>query len=288
MAKQAPVPSLPARKATAVNQSIVVDTDDRAVAERKYAETVEGWADLPERQREAILSLSQSYRVRPQPLQVRLTRTEAGGYSIAPAEGDHASYHALKTVDAFATTSLAFSTDKLNDLLNHFAANNNRGAGELDLNSALAFLDGAKPKNEVEATLAVQMVATNDAAMRALAMVGKSEFIQHTQTFGNLAIKLLRTFAMQVEALAKLQRGGEQVVRHVHVDNRGGQAVITENVHTGGRGNGKVDDQSHATSAAGISPALLGADPIGNGVPISGREGEAAMQDARRDESRRA
>ena len=39
----------------------------------------------------------------------------------------------------------------------------------------------------------------------------------------------------QMETLARMRRGGEQVVRHVHVDNRGGQAVIAENVHTGGR-----------------------------------------------------
>jgi hypothetical protein len=31
-----------------------------------------------------------------------------------------------------------------------------------------------------------------------------------------------------------------------------------------------------------VSP-LLGADPFGSGVPIPSREGEAAMQDARRD-----
>jgi hypothetical protein len=85
-----------------------------------------------------------------------------------------------------------------------------------------------------------------------------------------------------METLARMRRGGEQVVRHVHVDNRGGQAVIAENVQTGGKGNGKIDDQSHATGTAGLGPALLGADPFGNGVPIPGREGEAAMSDARR------
>ena len=82
-----------------------------------------------------------------------------------------------------------------------------------------------------------------------------------------------------------MRRGGEQVMRHVHVDNRGGQAVIAENVHTGGKGNRKNDDQSHATGADGLAPALLGADPFGNGVPIPSREGQTAMQDARRDES---
>ena len=83
-----------------------------------------------------------------------------------------------------------------------------------------------------------------------------------------------------METLARMRRCGEQVVRHVHVDNRGGQAVITENVHSGGKGNGKIDDQSHTTGAAGIGPALLGADAFGNGVPIPSREGAEAVPNA--------
>src|SRR3546814_18977050 len=61
---------------------------------------------------------------------------------------------------------------------------------------------------------------------------------------GNLSVKLMRTFTAQIEALTKLRRGGEQVVRHIHVDNSGGQAVITETVQTGGSRNGKVADHS--------------------------------------------
>jgi hypothetical protein len=139
-----------------------------------------------------------------------------------------------------------------------------------------------EPQNQAEALLLVQMYVTHDAAIRALSQLGSAEWVPTAQTFGNLATKLLRTSQGQMETLARMRRGGEQVVRHVHVDNRGGQAVIAENVQTGGKGNGKIDDQSHATGTAGLGPALLGADPFGNGVPIPGREGEAAMSDARR------
>ena len=78
-------------------------------------------------------------------------------------------------------------------------------------------------------------------------------------------------------------QGGEQVVRHIHVDNRAGQAVIAETVNTGGPKNEKIDNQSDTTGAAGSGPALLGTDSFGCGVPIPSREGQAAMQDARRD-----
>ena len=87
----------------------------------------------------------------------------------------------------------------------------------------------------------------------------------------------------QMETLARMRRGGEQVVRHIHVDNRGGQAVIAENVNTGGTKNGKTDNQSDTTGAAGIGPAMLGTDPFGCGVPIPSGEGQEAMQNARRD-----
>ena len=48
-----------------------------------------------------------------------------------------------------------------------------------------------------------------------------------------MANKFMRTFTSQVEALAKLRRGGEQIVKHVYVQE-GGQAVIAGTVNTGG------------------------------------------------------
>jgi hypothetical protein len=131
--------------------------------------------------------------------------------------------------------------------------------------------------------LLVQMYVTHDAAVRALSQLGSAQWVPQAQTFGNLAAKLLRTSQGQMETLSRMRRGGEQVVRHIHVDNRGGQAVIAENVNTGGLKNGKIGNQSNATGTAGIGPAMLGTDPLGSGVPIPSREGQAAMQDARRD-----
>jgi hypothetical protein len=66
------------------------------------------------------------------------------------------------------------------------------------------------------------------------------------------------------------------------VDNRGGQAVIADAVHTGGGGLLESDEQLHATGAAGASTALPCPDPLGNGVPIPSPEGEAALSHARR------
>lgn len=199
--------------------------------------------------------------------------------SIEPA-GDSEVLGLLKLYDAFAANSIDPVNARAQELLKYLGS---VGADtENRYNAALSFIESMKPRDQAEALLLVQMYVTHDAAIRALSQLGSAEWVPTAQTFGNLATKLLRTSQAQMETLAKMRRGGEQVIRHVHVDNRGGQAVIAENVQTGG-GEQKNDGQSHATGSAGQSAAMLGHDPQGNGVPIPGREREAAMQDARRD-----
>ena len=114
------------------------------------------------------------------------------------------------------------------------------------------------------------------------------EYINAAERYGRLALKAQSNCRATLEALAKLHQPREQTVRHVHV-NEGGQAVIADQFHhhMGGAENDKSGKQSDATGSAGQSPALSSPDAEGNGVPISSREGEAAMQDAWRDKSRR-
>ncbi len=112
------------------------------------------------------------------------------------------------------------------------------------------------------------------------------EYLGATETYARIAMKAQAQSRATLEALSKLHQPREQTVRHVHV-NEGGQAVIADQFHhhAGGQENGKAADQSHATGAAGIGPALLGADPFGNGVPIPSREGPEAVPYARGHES---
>ena len=69
-----------------------------------------------------------------------------------------------------------------------------------------------------------------------------------------LALKAQTQCRTTIEALDRLVRGGEQVIKHVHVDNRGGQAVIAESVQTGGQ-NAKIEKQPHAAGQT-ISDSL--------------------------------
>ena len=98
-----------------------------------------------------------------------------------------------------------------------------------------------------------------------------------------LALKAQAQSRATLEALAKLHQPREQTVRHVHVDNRGGQAVIAETVNTGGQGNAESAGQAHATGTVGSSAPLPGADALGWGMPVASGERPEAVPDARRD-----
>ena len=148
-------------------------------------------------------------------------RKPDGGW-IEPA-GKSEVLDVLKLHQTFAANSLDPVNARASELIKYL---NSVGAcNEGRYNAALSFIESMEPQNQAEALLLVQIYVTHDAAIRALSQLGSAEWVPHMQTFGNLATKLLRTSQGQMEALARMRRGGEQVVRHVHVDNRGGQAV---------------------------------------------------------------
>lgn len=261
------------------------ETDSEDEANRILARDVPGWDKLDKDERAELLRLIRDHRKRGTPAKVELIRKPDGGWSIKPA-GKSEMLAVLKLHETFSANSIDPVNARANELLKYLGSVGADNEGRY--NAALSFIESMAPRDQAEALLLVQMYCTHDAAIRALSQLGSAEWVPTAQTFGNLATKLLRTSQGQMETLARMRRGGEQVVRHIHVDNRGGQAVIAENVNTGGRGNGKLDDQSHTTGAAGIGPTLLGADPFGNGVPIPSGEGPEAVPDARGHESGRA
>lgn len=178
---------------------------------------------------------------------------------------------AMELANTFGTASQDFANQMLLDIVNAV------GTDRTALGAAIALIGAVEPANELEGMLAVQMAAVHASAMRELAETRKPGSLAMAQHRANTSTKMLRTFATQLEALGKLRRGGEQVVRHVHV-YEGGQAVVAEQVHlNGGRNVGNVGGQPHALSAA-----LPGADPFGHGVPVASNA-ERPVPDARRE-----
>lgn len=276
-----------AGKAEAKDRVIQIAIPEGVSAEEAkitLAKSISGWGDLTQDQQTELAEIVAAQRRTPAPVKVTLTRKPDGGNSIGLA-GNCEALGLFKLQQAFAATTMDPVDARASELLRYLGSVG--AASETRYNAALAFVESMAPQDQAEALLLVQMYVTHDAAIRALSQLGTAELVPHMQTFGNLATKLLRVSQGQMETLARMRRGGEQVVKHIHVDNRGGQAIVTDTIMTGGA-NEKSADQSHATGTTGIGPALLGANPFGYGVPISSSEGTEAVSYARGDQPGRA
>ena len=97
---------------------------------------------------------------------------------------------------AFGTTDGEVASILLNSLINA-ACDGTPGhpPSEQDVNGVLATVHGIRANDEIEAMLAVQMVATHFVATRALRRLKGSDTVSQQDSNGNLAVKLLRTFA---------------------------------------------------------------------------------------------
>jgi hypothetical protein len=135
---------------------------------------------------------------------------------------------------AFGTDCGEFKAYCLTQLVNILP---NKGAEDftIDVNAALAMLTAINPANELEAMLAVQMVASNHLALISTRRALRNDTVEGRQMNGNLATKASRTFTAQLEALNRHRRGGKQIVEHVHI-NAGGQAVIAGTVNASRQG----------------------------------------------------
>jgi hypothetical protein len=102
------------------------------------------------------------------------------------------------------------------------------GISEVAINAALAMIEAAAPKDEIEAALVIQMACTHTAAMAVLArFAGGGGTERRVAALGSAAARLLKAYLSQVEVFRRLRHGGNQFVRveHVHV-NDGGQAIV--------------------------------------------------------------
>ena len=134
----------------------------------------------------------------------------------------------------FGSTDIDFITGIATQLINVAS----KGAKPDDDGIAFmsAVLKAAKPRDELESMLALQMAAIHNATMTFARRLAHVENLPQQDSAERALNKLARTYAMQLQALQKYRSGGKQkvVVKHVHV-NEGGQAVVG-NIETGGRG----------------------------------------------------
>lgn len=136
---------------------------------------------------------------------------------------------------ALATTSSDFVKATLVQIQNASRLPSG-GVSETSVNAALAFIEGAAPRDEVEAALAIQMACTHAVTMAVLSRLdGGFGGDRSAAIRAAAAARLLKAFATQVEALRRLRNGGSQFVRveHVHINDQGraliGPVSVAEN-----------------------------------------------------------
>ena len=258
----------------------IVDSGDTEAIRKNMEATVDGWADMSAKVQDEIIALNvEIHAMHRSPVMA------LDGENTIGMNKNNPQLHTMRLMKTLASGSPEF----VNYVVTQLAQTLNK-AGALsveNINAGLSFIAGIGPKNEAEAILAMQMFVTNDAALRAVKVMHSTDYSDTRLAFGNMTAKLMRTFTMQAEAMAKLQRGGVQRVEHYYIDNRGGQAVIADTVNTGGQ-NGKIAQQCEAAGNFGTGSPMRSENAAGNVLPIASRAGQETMPDARRDQSRSA
>lgn len=96
-----------------------------------------------------------------------------------------------------------------------------------EINSYLVTMNALEPADEMEGMLCTQILSLNEASMKFLSLMCRTEFLERAEKYCNMASKLMRLHNEKIEALARYRRKGTQqvIVQHVNVES-GGQAVV--------------------------------------------------------------
>jgi hypothetical protein len=236
-----------------------------------------------------IRDLAKRKKARRQAPRFTVDRQEDNLVQMMP-DGVHADAAAARLMNALGVADLDLAERLMTQIINttHLRSSKEPISAET-LNAALAAVTGIAPRDEAEAMLAAQMVGVHWLAMDLLSKVGSTTDRTLLNDRGNLAVKLLRTFPAQIDALKRYRSAGEQrvVVQHQHVTVTADQAAVQVNgvaPDPGGRGAAsKPEDQPHEQQLGHASePAMLCPEPARNAVPVAGCDGAEAVSDARR------
>jgi hypothetical protein len=237
-----------------------------------------------------IRALAKRKKARRRAPRFTVHQQEGGPTQVAPA-GVHADAATARMMNVFGITSTDLAERLMMQIVaaTHLQSSNEPVSAET-LNAALAAVTGIGPRDEAEAMLAAQMVGVHWLAMD---LLRKANDRARLNDAGNMAVKLLRTFAAQLEALKRYRSAGEQrvVVQHQHVNVTADQAAVQVNGgYPAPEGRGavsKAEERAHApeaTRSVAFEPStpLQCPDPTRDTVPASGCERAEALPDARR------
>ena len=140
----------------------------------------------------------------PAPVRVKLKRVDCNQAIPYPPDGQSREWW-RRLKNAMGTSSSAFVAASLQQLI-AAARLPNSGICEIAVNASLAFIEGAKPRDEIECALVIQMACTHSAAMAVLNRLGGAAGRDRSvAAMASAAARLLRAYATQVEALRRLR-----------------------------------------------------------------------------------
>jgi len=134
---------------------------------------------------------------------------------------------------------------------------------------SLAALKGKKPKDHFQAMLIAQAAVTHALTMKHASLLGGADDLAILEPAERAYNKLARTFILQLEAIHRLDTGGEQnvTVQNVSVSD-GGQAIVG-NVTQGARAS--LAEQTPALTHARQAPMPIFDTPARSPVPVRRR-----------------
>jgi hypothetical protein len=170
------------------------------MTDRKKADTASPTEKLKptEAEQAEVCALGKRKKGRRQAPRFAVDRQEGGPTQMTPV-GVHADAAAARMMNALGVTNLDLAERLMMQIITatHLQSSNEPVA-EKNLNAALAAVTGIAPRDEAEAMLAAQMVGVHWLAMD---LLRKANDRARLNDAGNMAVKLLRTFAAHLEAL---------------------------------------------------------------------------------------
>jgi hypothetical protein len=158
-------------------------------------------------------------------------------------------------------------------------ANSDKDERGRQMQAAVSAMFGVQPRDELEGMLGAQMIASHSAALECFrrAMLKEQTFEGRRENL-NQANRLVRSYAALLEALDKHRGKGQQVVRVEHVTvEAGGQAIVGAVSQGGGDGRGTAERSRAKALDHAPEPALRGANPGREPLPVAGGEGQAPV-----------
>lgn len=183
-----------------------------------------------------------AYRARekeqPKAARIKITKQDGADsiITMAPALGEFAEDEkavevaAIRLTTTFGGISYTAAACLLDNIVH--GTKTKSGVNERLVNQSLALVASVAPRDGTEAMLVVQMVNTHGLiAELQKRMMNKIETLPQQDSNGGLLVRLLRTYATQVETLKRYRTGGEQrvSVTHQHVTVNADKAAVAVN-----------------------------------------------------------